>query len=72
MPGMGIFEDIAGRKQRMCGISKKADGPGASKLNLKWKGAGTFPEFPYPSMLTRQLLKRGEHSQLRGGRTLGA
>src|SRR4051812_35420138 len=28
----------------------------------KRKGAGTFPEFPNPSMLTRRLLKRGEQS----------
>jgi len=74
MPGMGIYEVKAGREAKSVWDIKMADGPGASETRWveKWKGAGTFPESPNPSMLTRQLLDRGEQSRSRGGRVLGA
>jgi len=47
--GVGSGEGCVGRKV--------AGGPGASKLVVKkWKGAETFPEFPCPSILTRQTI----------------
>jgi hypothetical protein len=65
---------MGGWKAKSVWDRKTADGPGASEtaVRTKWKGAGIFPEFPNPSMITRQLLERGEQSRVRGGRFLGA